>query len=94
MTLDSHRINPSSSTVGTNQLGVIAIYSGSWVPANSPPTTICCGDRSSSRQHHSTFWTLIELGRPKPSWILYLPNKPALSVSQRYDAADSRACVP
>src|SRR5260370_19441619 len=65
MTLDSHRISPSSSSVGTNRFWFIAIYSSAWVPPTSSLTTICCGDKSSSRQHHKTFWTLIEFGRPQ-----------------------------
>src|ERR1019366_257429 len=56
---------PSSSIVGTSALGFIALYSGVVLTPNCRPASMRSYSRLSSPQHHSTFWTLIELARPQ-----------------------------
>src|SRR3954454_16681842 len=58
-------IRSPSLTVGTRPLGLRLRYSGSRLPPNGPPTSRRSNGRSSSAQHHSTFWTLEDVDRPQ-----------------------------
>src|SRR5260221_14589643 len=52
-------------TVGTSPFGLSFRYSGSRLPPNGPPWSTLSNGRSSSAQHHSTFFTFDELARPQ-----------------------------
>src|SRR5262245_63816430 len=66
MELDSHRMNPSSSSsVGTGPFSFLAWWGGSLFLPNAPPMSMrSCGSLSSPTAH-ITFCTLIEFLRPQ-----------------------------
>src|SRR5687768_12411755 len=65
MVCDSHRMKPSSSIVGTSELGFIFTYSGVMVTPNCMPASTRSYFRPSSSAAHSAFFTLTELTRPQ-----------------------------
>src|SRR5436190_14231840 len=65
MVCDSHSTKPSSSIVGTSELGFIFRYSGVLVTPNCMPASTRSYLRPSSSTHHSAFLTLTELTRPQ-----------------------------
>ncbi len=65
MVCDSQRMKPSSSIVGTSELGFIFMYSGVLVTPNCMPASTRSYFRPSSSAHHSAFLTLTELVRPQ-----------------------------
>src|SRR5580765_8574530 len=76
-----------SITVGTRPLGLSLKYSGSRLPPNGPPQSVRSNSMPSSAQHHSTFCTFDEVGRPQIFSIFA-----ALRIGSPIGAADSREC--
>src|SRR5215204_4376946 len=60
--------------VGIRPLGLRARYSGVSTTPKAIPASMRSKGRSSSAQHHSTFWTLIEFVRPQILSMLHLPR--------------------
>src|SRR5215210_6962158 len=58
--------------VGIRPLGLRARYSGVSTTPKAIPASMRLKGRSSSAQHHSTFWTLIEFVRPQILSMLHL----------------------
>src|SRR4051812_36373440 len=59
------------------------------MPKAMPASTRSNG-RSSSAQHHSTFWTLIEFGRPQILSMLHLPRYDLIEAPRLRKAAKLR----
>src|SRR3954454_4311954 len=60
--------------VGIRPLGLRARYSGVSTTPKAMPASMRSKGRSSSAQHHSTFWTLIEFVRPQILSMFHLPR--------------------
>src|SRR5215208_8399541 len=60
--------------VGIRPLGLRARYAGVSTTPKAMPASMRSNGRSSSAQHHSTFWTLIEFVRPQIMSMLHLPR--------------------
>src|SRR3954468_20432873 len=58
--------------VGIRPLGLRARYAGVSTTPKAMPASMRSNGRSSSAQHHSTFWTLIEFLRPQILSMLHL----------------------
>src|SRR5438128_2011039 len=81
-----------SMTVGTSPFGLSFRYSGARLPPKEPPWSTRSNARSSSAQHHSTFWTFDELARPQ---IFSIEDPPADAIwSPRFLASATTAPDP
>src|SRR3990172_8061018 len=89
MALDSHRMRPLSSIVGTRPFGFIFLYQGSFTTPNCRPASRRSYASPSSSAHQSTFFTLTELVRPQIFSIVLIPSSHYYIV-QRYSVQDYR----
>src|SRR5512135_3645020 len=83
MACDSHSTKPSSSMVGTRPFGLSLRYSGVLTTPNCMPASTRSKGSPSSSQHHSTFLTLTELGRPQIFNIAFPSESDGLPVASR-----------
>ena len=65
MAFDSQITNPSSMTHGTLPFGLSFRYSGLSLPPNGPPMSLRSNSMSHSSHSHVTFWTLLDVARPR-----------------------------
>src|SRR3972149_1405062 len=101
MLCDSHRMKPSSSSVGTRPLGFILRYSGVSTTPDCMPASMRSYGRLSSSRHQSAFFTLTELVRPQ-IFSIVSPRNPAawplktcgLSISARIARRQVAAVEP
>src|SRR3954447_3457773 len=73
--------------VGIRPLGLRARYSGVSTTPKAMPASMRSKGRSSSAQHHSTFWTLIEFVRPQILSMFHLPRYNLLGAPRLRKAA-------
>src|SRR5271154_6610536 len=72
MECDSHRMKPSSSSVGTRPFGFILRYSVVFTTPYCMPALRRSNSRPSSSRHQSVFFTLTEFFRPQIFSISFL----------------------